>query len=434
MGNRATTPSGWSSSAIGSVCTFSRGVSWKKSQERRSPTAGAVPVLRIPNVRETLKLTDLLYIDGLTKAQQAKARVKRGWTLLVGSNGNPKRVGNCVYVAKPRDFLFASFLIGATPTDSRRVNSEFLYRLLSSSPVQHDIWQSVQGSTGLSNIDLNSLKSLHVQIPPFPEQRKIAAILSSVDDAIEKTQAVIDQVQVVKRGLMQELLTRGLPGQHTKFKQTEIGEVPESWQVSPLGQFIENGPDNGLYRPQKEYGKGTPILRIDTFENGDRLRQPQLKRVLLDAGEAEKFAVKTGDILINRVNSLSHLGKCALVVSFNETTVFESNMMRLSLDDARVTAEFGFLWLSSEQVRAHLGSKAKRAVAQASINQTDVVTIPTPCPPRSEQQQIAEIIGRIERRLEAEAEGLAGLREMKSALMSVLLTGELRVTPDTEAA
>ena len=64
--------------------------------------------------------------------------------------------------------------------------------------------------------------------PSLREQRKIAAILSSVDDAIEKTQAVIDQVQVVKRGLMQELLTRGLPGRHTRFKQTEIGEVPRS--------------------------------------------------------------------------------------------------------------------------------------------------------------------------------------------------------------
>ena len=57
-----------------------------------------------------------------------------------------------------------------------------------------------------------------VLVPPLPEQRKIAAILSSVDDAIEKTQAVIDQVQVVKRGLMQELLTRGLPGRHTRFQ------------------------------------------------------------------------------------------------------------------------------------------------------------------------------------------------------------------------
>ena len=252
-----------------------------------------------------------------------------------------------------------------------------------------------------------------LSLPSLAEQRKIAATLSSVDDAIEKTQAVIDQVQVVKRGLMQELLTHGLPGLHRRFKQTEIGAVPNSWQVCPLGHFVQDGPDNGLYRPQKEYGTGTPILRIDAFENGDRLRSPRLRRVAIDAGEAEKFSVKTGDILVNRVNSLSQTGDTVL--------------MRLSLDESRVTPEFGFLWLSSEQVKAHLGKKAKRAVAQASINQKDVVTIPTPCPPLSEQQEIAELTGSIERRLEAEAEGLTGLaRNEVGPHVRDLLTGELR--------
>ena len=154
----------------------------------------------------------------------------------------------------------------------------------------------------------------------------------------------------------------------------------------------------------------------------------------LEPDDVKRFAVRPGDILINRVNSLSHLAKCTLAVSFNEPTVYESNMMRLSLDDSRLITEFGFRWLSSEQVKAHLRSKAKRAVAQASINQNDVLTIPTPRPPRSEQRRIAEVIGEVEQRLEAEGDTLAGLRWMKSALMSVLLTGELRVTPHTEAA
>ena len=72
-------------------------------------------------------------------------------------------------------------------------------------------------------------------VPGYVEQQRIAAILSSVDDAIEKSQAVIDQVQVVKRGLMQELLTRGLPGRQRRFKETEIGEIPEDWELPSIG-------------------------------------------------------------------------------------------------------------------------------------------------------------------------------------------------------
>lgn len=71
-------------------------------------------------------------------------------------------------------------------------------------------------------------------LPPRPEQRKIAAILSSVDEVIEKTEAMIEQLQVVKKAMMQELLTRGLPGRHTRFKQTEIGRAPDAWDVVPL--------------------------------------------------------------------------------------------------------------------------------------------------------------------------------------------------------
>ena len=214
-----------------------------------------------------------------------------------------------------------------------RVDGSFLYQHVMSDRFVEFLKPRMRGSN-YPAVKGADVEEYTLSLPSLAEQRKIAATLSSVDDAIEKTQAVIDQVQVVKRGLMQELLTHGLPGLHRRFKQTEIGAVPNSWQVCPLGHFVQDGPDNGLYRPQKEYGTGTPILRIDAFENGDRLRSPRLRRVAIDAGEAEKFSVKTGDILVNRVNSLSHLGKCALVVSCDETTVFESNMMRLSLDSS----------------------------------------------------------------------------------------------------
>lgn len=431
MSARTATPHGWSLAAVKNVCTFSRGVSWKKSQERRDPTRDSTPVLRIPNVQDTLRLTDVIYIDGVTKDQQEKARVREGCTLLVGSNGNPKRVGNCVYVAEPRNFLFASFLIGARPS-SRQIDGEFLYRLLSSRPVQNEIWNSVQGSTGLRNIDLNALRSLRVLVPPLVEQRKIALVLSSMDEAIGKTRAVIDQLQVVKRSLVQELLTQGLPKRHTRFKPTEIGLVPEGWSVRPLGDYVEHGPDNGLYRPQSDYGDGTPIVRIDAFNNGDVLRRPVLRRVSIEPREVARFRVTPGNILINRVNSLSHLAKCALADSFEEPTVYESNMMRLSLDDSRLMSQFGFLWLSSEHAKKHLRRKAKRAVAQASINQDDVMTVPTPCPPRDEQRRIVQISAGVDERLESENRELAAVRDLKSALMSVLLTGELRVTPDPE--
>ena len=310
--------------------------------------------------------------------------------------------------------------------------ARFVYYLAKHPAFRSFAISQMRGTSGRQRVPASVFDDYMVGVPSLPEQRKIAAILSSLDDVIETTQAVIDQLQVVKRGLMQELLTRGLPGRHTQFKPTEIGNVPKAWDVLPLRDFVETGPENGLYRPQSDYGEGVPIVRIDTFNNGDVLRRPTLRRVSLDHAVLSRFVLRPGDILINRVNSMSHLAKCALAGSFDEATVYESNMMRLALDDSRLTKKYGFLWLSSEKVKAYLKRRAKRAVAQVSINQTDVLAIPTPCPPREEQQAIAEVIGNTERRIESEDRTLGGLRELKSALMSVLLTGELRVTPDPE--
>ena len=124
---------------------------------------------------------------------------------------------------------------------------EFLYYL-----VQHHrrrLERLAAGSTFLE-VSKRTIRGFRVSVAPRPEQSKIAAILSSVDDAIDKTQAVIDQVQVVKRGLMQELLTRGLPGRHARFKQTEIGEIPVEWELLRLAELAEtpNGIQTGMSR------------------------------------------------------------------------------------------------------------------------------------------------------------------------------------------
>jgi type I restriction enzyme S subunit len=98
---------------------------------------------------------------------------------------------------------------------------------------------------------------MEVLLPSLPEQRKIAAILSSVDETIEKTEAVIERLQVVKKAMMQELLTRGLPGRHTRFKKTEIGEIPEEWDVVELGESGEWLSGGTPSKNNAEYWTGT---------------------------------------------------------------------------------------------------------------------------------------------------------------------------------
>ena len=127
----------------------------------------------------------------------------------------------------------------------------------------------MRGTSGRQRVPVNVFDDFEVGVPRLPEQRKITAILSSVDDAIEKTQAVIDQVQVVKRGLMQELFTRGLPGRHTRFKQTETGEIPEDWDFLSLvdlaepGHGLQTGPFGSQLHASDYVAHGVPVINLE---------------------------------------------------------------------------------------------------------------------------------------------------------------------------
>ena len=149
--------------------------------------------------------------------------------------------------------------------------SDYLFQYLSA---RYAEIRGLTGEGGRNGLNLKLVRSIQVVFPPIAEQRRIVATLSSVDNTIEKTQAVIDQVQVVRRGLMQELLTKGMPGRHTRFKQTEIGEIPVEWELFRLAELAEtpNGIQTGPFGSQlhaSEYVEsGVPVIMPRDLMNG----------------------------------------------------------------------------------------------------------------------------------------------------------------------
>ena len=141
----------------------------------------------------------------------------------------------------------------------------FIYYLAKNPAFRSFAISRMRGTSGRQRVPVNVFADFEVGVPRLPEQRKIAAILSSVDDAIEKTQAVIDQVQVVKRGLMQELLTRGLPGRHTRFKQTEIGTIPWEWELKKLSEVASV--QTGLAKTRGGCGHGERWSVVGTLRS-----------------------------------------------------------------------------------------------------------------------------------------------------------------------
>ena len=147
---------------------------------------------------------------------------------------------------------------------SNSVDSDFLYLLLRSN-FYLEIYKSIgEGSINRrKSITFTNLSRLNVALPPLQEQQKIGSILSNIDNLIQKIDQIIEQAQRLKKGLMQRLLTKGIG--HTKFRITELGEIPEEWTIKKVEEIAEiimgQSPLGNSYNVK---GEGIPLLNGPT--------------------------------------------------------------------------------------------------------------------------------------------------------------------------
>ena len=309
---------------------------------------------------------------------------------------------------------------------------EFVYYLAKNPAFRSFAISRMRGTSGRQRVPASVFGDFEVGLPPLPEQRKIAAILSSVDDAIEKTQAVIDQLQVVKRGLMQELLTRGLPGRHTRFKQTKIGTVPSSWRLVSLSEvvFFQEGP--GL-RKWFFRDHGMPFINIRCIKEDGSLDLANVQFISQDkANESYRhFFLEEDDTVLS---SSGTLGRIAVVRDIDLPLMLNTSVIRFrTLDEGICSTSYMRAFLRSEFFLNQV-LRESQGSAQPNFGPSHLRKVLIPLPSREEQACLAAAVNAPSVRVTTEAAHKERLGKLKSAFMSVLLTGELRVTTDTEAA
>ncbi|KIG12934.1 Type I restriction-modification system, specificity subunit S [Enhygromyxa salina] len=303
-----------------------------------------------------------------------------------------------------------------------RVVSEFLYYWSTS----FDMATLVQPGA-LPSVNQQGVGQAALLLPPIGEQRKIAAILSSVDEAIEKTQGVIDQVQVVKKGLMQELLTRGLPGRHKKFKQTEIGEIPASWEVVELQDVATVR--TGIAKNKKNAGdQSLPYLRVANVQDG-YVDLRELKTIRVNTESVSRYELRAGDVLFTEGGDADKLGRGAVWDGSVSPCLHQNHVFAVATHADRLCPWFLSYYGSSERGKKYFLDSAKQTTNLASINSTQLKELRIPLPSVDEQRAVIARISLVQARIANDIAALDQLTTVKQALMSVLLTGELRVNP-----
>jgi len=294
------------------------------------------------------------------------------------------------------------------------VAPEFYCYLLISKKAQ---LQGRSGGSTFLELSKESLERFPVPLPPLPEQKKIATILSTVDDAIQKTDEIISKTERLKKGLMQKLLTSGIG--HTKFKQTEVGETPEEWEVTKLGNHVTirgNQSPTGL-------GKVAMIPMEMIPENGKFVGY----KLVNASSVTSSVYCEEGDILLAKITPSVENGKQGIVpkVPFGfakaTTEVFPIKCHE------ELDLFFLFYLLKFDRFRSILVNRMTGSTGRQRVPKQAVLDLAVPFPPFPEQKKIATILSTVDEQIEKERAKKGQLEQLKKGLMQVLLTGKVRV-------
>ena len=290
--------------------------------------------------------------------------------------------------------------------------------------VHKNILKFINGGTR-AKLNQSDLREIQIYLPPLPEQKKIASILTSVDEVIETTQKQIDKLQDLKKATMNELLTKGIG--HTEFKDSELGRIPKSWEVRTLGDFSEFR--NGLNFSQKNQGVGLKIVGVGDFKNYEHPKYSNLSEINPDGIIREDDYLKENDFIFVRSNGNRNLiGRSLYIKNIGAKKVSYSGfVIRCRIDFSKeITPDFCNCIFKSSLFKKKIYD-AGAGTNISNLSQELLSEIFLQFPPVEEQDKISKTLNSISKRIANWETKLSQTQSLKKSLMQDLLTGKVRV-------
>jgi type I restriction enzyme S subunit len=276
--------------------------------------------------------------------------------------------------------------------------------------------------TTIPNLSQSKLAELPMAFPPLPEQKKIAHILSTVQRAIEAQERIIQTTTELKKALMHKLFTQGL--RHEPQKQTDIGPVPESWEVVELGSIAKVGNGSTPKRSNKAYWEGGMIPWLNSTKIHDRFITEADQFVTPQAvKECHLPKVKPNNLLIAITGQGKTLGNSAIT---RIETCINQHLAYAQFHAAKIVPDF-VLWFMQTRYDylrsiAHGGGSTKGALTCGFLK-----TLPIPVPSSAEQEEIVTAFKTLEDKLAIAVRKRATLQDLFRTLLHQLMTAQIRV-------
>ncbi len=291
--------------------------------------------------------------------------------------------------------------------------------------IQPKVYQLVATSVGSTVQSLRKpiIEALKIPLPPLEEQKKIANILSTVDKKIAFVEENINATEELKKGLMQKLLTEGIC--HTEFKNSELGRIPESWEIIELGKHIKLM-GGYAFKSQDSTEQGVKWLKIANVGIQEIKWEQNSYLPINFIEDYSKFLLQPNDIVLAMTRPILNNKLKIAKINDNDLPALLNQRVGKFIFDSKVYSEFMYYLFQHIDFVKILMLKIL-GTDPPNVGSEQIESINIVFPPLEEQKQIAEILSTVDNKLENLKEKKQSFEELKKGLMQKLLTGEVRV-------
>ena len=301
------------------------------------------------------------------------------------------------------------------PKDEKILNPKYGYYSL----LFRNINKICAGS-GYPFLAYDKLNLISIPLPPLPEQQRIAKSLSDVDALISTTEKLLKKKKNIKQGAMQNLLTgkKRLPGfaKSTNYKQSELGPIPEDWEVKSLGEICVINPASSNIIPDEFF-----YVDLESVSSGKLGKKQKIRRRNAPSRAQRQF--EKNDILYQTVRPYQRNN---LFVNFDSKNYIASTGYAIIRSNNNVDSHYIYQII-------HLNNFVNiildncTGTSYPAINPKFLKTIPVIIPKKEEQAAIANVLSSMDKEIETLNTKLEKYRNLKTAMMQQLLTGKIRL-------
>ena len=405
-------PEGWVATKLGALGSFSKGKGISKSET----ISKGIPCLRYAEIYTNYDFVIKNFKSFIEPdtIKTSKKLVKND-IIFAGSGETVEDIGKSVAFISDHEAYVGGDSIILSPSPD--LNSIFLSYQLNDEIRRKQLRKLGQGSSVI-HIYSSGLAEINLVLPPLPEQKKIASILTSVDEVIETTQKQIDKLQDLKKATMNELLTKGIG--HTEFKDSELGRIPKSWEVNRLDQISIISRGKFSHRPRNDpnfYDGKYPYLQTGDIPTDDT-DITSFNQTLNDRGLTVSKLFPKGTLVLTIAATIGEVGMLTFESCFPDSLV--------GIGCKKNKASTYFLLYALRSAKQKLIAEAPES-AQKNLNLEILNPFPIAVPSLTEQKEIENILLSIDDNLKEKSQKLAQTQSLKKSLMQDLLTGKVRV-------